>query len=454
MRRREIMLAPLLLAAMVLLLPGPRITSGGDVKQSLLYVSPGGSDSGTCMKRAPCRSFARAFKLAPAGAVVHVASGDYESSCARLTGEKSDYVTFVGTRRARVFCRLAFDHAGHVAVRGLKLYQLDIRASSHLRFQNLAVTCADRPPYELYPPARLCDATISLKNSSHLLFRRMIVGPTYDSSACGGAQTNFGSGVQSVTFTAVTFRDARWQDAPCGGPGGSGEQHSENFYLSGLQRASRDVTFDSCRFTNGRASGRVVGHLADGSGPNSASLFLTGTFDHLIVRNCVFEGAGGPSIDGAEDAQISDSLIENNTWTNAAIFQYTTYPSVRFVNNLGAQQGCPISSDVGSSGGSFSHDLWYFQGTGGSADRCGRTDITVSGSRAVSKIFADFSAGNFHLKRRSPAIGRADPATYPPRDNSGLRRPQGRRPDIGAFEFKVKQRPKPQAKGKSSARGR
>ena len=139
---------------------------------------PSGSDSRRCTKSAPCRSFARAFKLASAGALVHVGAGDYKSSCAPVTGSKSDYVTFAGSRRARVNCQLAFDNAEHVAVRGLKLYQIGIGASSYLRFENLAVTCVDRAPYKLYPPANLCDATISLVNSSHLVFKRMVIGPT------------------------------------------------------------------------------------------------------------------------------------------------------------------------------------------------------------------------------------------------------------------------------------
>ena len=440
MRRLGVVFAALLILAFGFMVPGRSqgvVTRGLGAKRVPLYVSPSGSDSGRCTKSAPCRNFARAFKLASPGAVVRVTAGDYTSSCAAVTGSKADFVTFVGARGARVFCQLAFVDAQHVAVRGVKLYRIHIEESSYLRFQNLAVTCADRAPYKLYPPARLCAATISLEHSSHLLFKRVVIGPTYDSSACGGSQTNFANAVRDVAFRFVTFRDARWQAAPCGGSG-SGDQHSENFYFSGSPTAARDITFDSCRFTNGPASGKVVGRVANGSGPNSASLFLTGAFDHLIVRNCVFNGAGGPSIDGADDARITNSLIENNTWTNSTIFQYRSYPSLWFINNLGAQEGCPVSSNLGSRGGIFSHNLWYRQGRGVSADRCGPTDITVSGPRPVNRIFAGFSAGNLRLKRGSRAIGRGDPARYPARDHVGLRRPQGRRPDIGAFEFKVK----------------
>ena len=136
-------------------------------------------------------------------------------------------------------------------------------------------------------------------------------------------------------------------------------------------------------------------------------------------------------------------LLPANTWTRPAVFQYRSYPSLSLINNLGAQQGCPISGDVGSSGGIFSHNLWYYGGSEGSADHCGSTDITANGIGVEKTIFANYSVGNLRLKRGSPAVGRGDPAHYPARDRAGVIRPQGKRPDIGAFEFPVKTKPKP-----------
>jgi hypothetical protein len=411
-----------------------------------LYLSPTGSDAGRCTQNAPCASFARAFALAPAGATVTVAAGDY-TSCPPVKGSKSDFVTFVGAPGARVVCNLSFQGANHIELRGIGLYQLGTQASSYLRFRNLAVTCTDSAPYTLYPPGNLCDAHLSLNQSDHLEFTNVSIGPSYDSSACGGEQPTFASGLSQSTFKSVTFRDARWQGAPCGGPDGSGDQHSENFYLSGGASPVSNVTFDSCRFTNGPTSGKVVNGAADGTGPNSASLFLTGVFTGLIIRNCVFDGAGGqPAIDGANDASITNSLVQNNTWTHAVIFQYSSYPSLQFVNNLGSQQSCPVGPLLGSSGGSFSHNLWYFNNTGGSADRCGPTDLTANGEGIVGSIFTDFSAGDLHLKRGSPAVGRGDPKSFSARDRDGLVRPQGKLPDVGAFELPVKVKPKPKPK--------
>ena len=388
-------------------------------------------------------SFSRAFNVAAPGAVVHVGAGAY-ASCPSVTGSKRKFVTFAGATGARVVCPLVFAHADHVTVRAVTLYQVITRSSSHLRFQRLRVTCSDHAPYALYPPGNLCDARISLNDSSNLEFRRVVVGPTYDSSACGGQQTSVAFGVSNVTFSHVTFRDARWQVAPCGGADGSDNQHSENFYFSGVDRPARNIVFDSCRFTNGPASGGVKGRVADGSGPNSASLFLTGAFDRLTVRNCVFDGTGGAAIDGADDAKITNSLIENNTWTRQMIFQYPSYPSLSFVNNLGEQQSCPVGPELGSTGGFFSHNVWFFRGTNGSAEKCGATDLTVKGS-VVNRIFVDYHAHNYHLKAGSPAIGRGDPLRHASRDRDGVRRPHGKSVDVGAYEF-VK---KPKAEHKS-----
>src|SRR5262249_58779118 len=114
-----------------------------------LYLAPGGSDSGRCTKKAPCRSFARAFAVASGGASISVAAGDYTSSCNPIRGAKSNFVTFVGVRGARVICPLRFDGAHRIEMRRITLYQIITENSSFLRFKDLAVTCTDSAPYEL-----------------------------------------------------------------------------------------------------------------------------------------------------------------------------------------------------------------------------------------------------------------------------------------------------------------
>ena len=80
------MAAALLLLAFGLVIPAKsqgNIARVPGTKRLVLYMPPSGSDSRRCTKSAPCRSFARAFKLASAGALVHVGAGDYKSSWRR-----------------------------------------------------------------------------------------------------------------------------------------------------------------------------------------------------------------------------------------------------------------------------------------------------------------------------------------------------------------------------------
>jgi hypothetical protein len=405
-------------------------------KPALLHLSPDGSDTNRCTRAAPCLSFARAYQLAPAGATVTVAPGRYGSgSCERINGSKTAYVTFAGPARARVACQLLLSDVHRIAFKGITLYQVSASVdSSRIRLLNLSVTCSDAEPYTLYPPDNLCASFIQ-SNASHVLIRHVRVGPTYDSSACGGQDTNkFGTlaGMTDLTLDHVTFHDARFA-ASC-------SQHTENVVLAG----GRNVTFRDCLFENPASSG-----------PNTGELFITHypssdqNLDGLTVENCIFKRpAGSAAIDGSSDQQLHNALFRNNTWTSVVFIQDTGYVNVRFVGNLGANQSCPTST----AGVSYSHNLWYYDGTSGSADRCGPSDTTLSGPTAADRLFANFAKGDLRLRRRSPAVDRGDPRDFPRRDFFGIRRPQGKRPDAGASEL-LKPKPKKAAKKRSAAQG-
>jgi hypothetical protein len=55
---------------------GPAATRS-DSAPAQRYLSPGGSDGGTCTQSAPCKTFARAYAVAAAGDVIEVAGGKY-----------------------------------------------------------------------------------------------------------------------------------------------------------------------------------------------------------------------------------------------------------------------------------------------------------------------------------------------------------------------------------------
>ena len=401
-----------------------------------VWLSPSGKDA-TCARASiakPCATPARAWALAQPGDTIQVADGDYTSGCT-LSGTKASDVTFTGSAAARFICTLGFPSgAVHAVVNGISLYEVYTSGGSYVTIKNLAITCTDSAPYTLYAPGNKCNARFSLNGSaSYWTFNNVVIGPTYDSSLCGNSgNTNFAPGLSNSTFTRVTFKDSRYQ-AACG----TG-QHTENFYFQG---PVSNVTFDSCTFSNGPNSGAVTGTgPADGSGPSSAGLLLTGSFTGLTIRNCVFVGPR-TAIDGTIDATISNSDLINNTLTQGSYFQCDAahcpggYPtSFRIINNIGADQECMIGPALGSTGGYFHHNLWYYNDTGGTADKCDASDLSENGTGIVNTIFANYANGDFRLAAGSPAINAGDPTTFAATDHDGVSRPVGAFPDIGAYE--------------------
>ena len=399
-----------------------------------------------------CATPAKAWSLAQAGDTIQVADGDYLRGCG-LSGTKAASVTFTGSASARFVCTLSFPAGDvHAVVNGISLYTVSTGAGgSYVTIKNLAITCTDSAPYTLYAPGNKCNARFSLTGAaSHWTFSDVVIGPTYDSALCGNSgNVNFAPGLSDSTFTRVTFKDSRYQ-AACG----SG-QHTENFYFSG---PVNNVTFDSCTFSNGANSGAVTGTgPADGTGPSSAALLLTGSFTGLTFKNCVFVGPR-TVIDGTVDAVITNSALINNTFTQGSYFQCDNAhcpggisPTFRIINNIGADQSCMIGAALGSSGGYFRNNLWYYNGTGGSADKCDPSDISANGVGVVNTLFADYANGDFRLRRGSPAIGRGNPKEHSARDMLGLCRPQGGLPDLGAYEFPIVKGGKSAAHGKRSA---
>jgi len=79
--------APLILAAGVIALfllnnPGRSHSqqmeaSPDDLLETGIFISPGGSDAGTCTRRDPCRTFERAVSLAEPGSAIHILEGQY-----------------------------------------------------------------------------------------------------------------------------------------------------------------------------------------------------------------------------------------------------------------------------------------------------------------------------------------------------------------------------------------
>jgi len=405
--------------------------SGGG---AVVYLSSSGSDA-SCVRgdsSRPCATPARAWSIAAAGDTIQVANGFYTSGCV-LLGAKSAAVTFSGSASAKFACRMVFpDGAANAVVDGISLYQVESGEgtnTSNVTIKNGALTCTDSAPYARYAPDNFCSAELGIDHVSNWLIENESIGPSYDSeSPCGSTSPNISriANASNITFRNVVIHDVRY---------GCSAQHTENIRIDAVGSNTRNITFDGLTIYNGPNSGLH----GQGGGPNSANLFMggPGTLSGLVIQNSVMYGAGNVAIDGAADLGIQSSTIRDNSFALSMIFQYPGgYPSsFRIANNIAPDQGCAIGVG-GSSGGSFGHNLWYYNGSGGSADRCDPSDLSVNGPGVVNTIFSNYAANDLTLASGSPAIDAGSRASgdFATGDKNGATRPCGPAPEIGAYE--------------------
>jgi hypothetical protein len=113
-----------------------------------LFLAPGGRARGACTRRAPCRSFARAYRLAEPGNVVEVGAGRYPEQILSYDEDKrgDDDVTFVPAPGASP--RVAFVRFGewrtdlgarHVTMRDLTIGGFLTQRTEDLTFENVII---------------------------------------------------------------------------------------------------------------------------------------------------------------------------------------------------------------------------------------------------------------------------------------------------------------------------
>ena len=87
-----------------------------------LFVSPLGSDSGSCSSTQPCRSLNAAYRLARPGQVVEIRAGRYPAQTLEaVSGKGAPAVVFRAARGVRPVFDSLIDHASHVAFAGLTM---------------------------------------------------------------------------------------------------------------------------------------------------------------------------------------------------------------------------------------------------------------------------------------------------------------------------------------------
>ena len=173
-------------------------------------------------------------------------------------------------------------------------------------------------------------------------------------------------------------------------------------------------------------------------------IYLQGD-NHLVANNVIDDQAEGYGIhvyDYARNPRIVNNTIVNSGKGGIVVGGSGCRSSgrcgvsgARIVNNVVAYnsrngiskvesespKSCDIHSNLAFGNG------WGSYG-GGWPQGC------LSANRTANPLFLDPSGRDYHLRASSPAVGAADPRMVVSPDYDGVARPQGRGPDIGAYE--------------------
>jgi hypothetical protein len=134
-----------------------------------------------------------------------------------------------------------------------------------------------------------------------------------------------------------------------------------------------------------------------------------------------------------DGAPLENLKVRYNTFeTSVSLGDFKAVGDSEWVGNVGGGWNC-------IPGMRYRHNV---------GQKCSATDRAVSrpsacGPPACQRVrvaaqgWVNPARHNFHLRRGAPAIGAGDPADYPRLDKDGRRRPAGRAPDAGAYEYRA-----------------
>jgi chitodextrinase len=374
-----------------------------------LFVSPSGSDAGSCSSAAPCRSFQRAYQLAAPGTVVEVAGGTYPGQgLSAVAGKTAPNVVFEEAPGAQVILGgISVAGADYVTFRGFETGYVD---ATHQRGVHAG-------PGSTYVTFEDIDAgSVSSWFADHLTVLGGDYGPCY--SPPKDCSNNKQDASRNVLIDGATFHDL------LAAPG----DHWECMYVNGS---------DGFTIRNSRFRGCAI-----------FDLFLTisgsdaGAMGHrnVLIENNWFESAwteSGPvrgwsalSLSWCQNAaqpSYRNVTIRNNSFQNGAGIEKDLnasgagcqFQNVRVTGNLASYGGC-------QSGFSYDWNLWSGSST------CSATDRNLASFPYVNN--AHGAAQNYHLSGPLGLFDNFVPLGCPATDVDGEARPQGAACEAGSDE--------------------
>jgi Protein of unknown function (DUF1565) len=384
-----------------------RFASRAHVRPTL-RVSPTGNDANACTRRAPCRTFDRAYRIAGAGQVIEVASGSYPSQMvlARQRSRSAAFVRFRPAPGATVSVARLENFASRVEYRDMTIGS----------FFNDGFSGGTQDGVVF----RNIDAnTFCIGGGRNISVLGGDIGPSLSSSSTGQQQPcvakfpgQSSPAPANVLIEGVAFHDHNHADS----------RHTECLQVGGVMRLTvRRNTFRNCAQT---ASIHITRY--DAAWP-SRNVVIENNF-FLSNTRASSEPLGNIQYNRSEPGLVIryNSFVGSGDSSKYSVFatfdsRPAASPSARIYGNAAYQPGHSQPDRYGPCDrlAVYSHNVWR-------GASCSPTDVNAD-PRFVSR-------SNLHLRSGSPAIDRGDAALFPRKDIDGDRRPVGRAPDSGADE--------------------
>lgn len=218
----------------------------------------------------------------------------------------------------------------------------------------------------------------------------------------GNRAGNDGAGI-SHGGTSLTIRDSTISGNRAGTDPTSGDSDGAGIYYTGGVGS----------ITNSTISGNVGPHPSgDGAAIYAAGSSTIDILNTTIAFNQAGDSGGGVFVVGGSTVGLTNTIVARNSALGGSGANCAGTSPVSGGRNLENGTSCALSGPG---------DLNAAPGLRRLADNGGATRTHA-------------------LRRSSAAVNRVAAAACPPRDQRGVRRPQGRRCDIGAYELKRRRR--------------
>jgi hypothetical protein len=382
---------------------------GGGEPSGTLYLSPSGSDAGSCTQGAPCKTLARAYALAQGGETVKLAAGTYTDSSLPLTSGKTSAapVVFEPVSGAAVkFSKLLTVQAHGVELKGFTFER-------ELFFGENAEGDVARNN-ALHNFEIIANGTKAPKNISII---GGTAGPVADSSdnennliATNGPETT--AVPSKITIEGVLIHEYTKV----------GSAHVDCLQIwAGNELTIQGNTFKKCAVFD-----IFLQSLPNGSAGTPKNVTIQNNFLEKTIEG--FYSIFLPRHNEGNPEHFENVEIRNNSATQAiSADPRATYTNVKLNANIAPSlvfwNEATEVNQATPAGAEADYNVLYGPG----AKKLGSHDQTAPAG------FVNEGALNLHLTEGAAAIGHGDPSDFPATDIDGNARANP--PDAGAAQF-------------------